>query len=102
MQRDLSILLKIERATLSGIVTTLVRKGLVEQTPDAADQRQRILNITDAGRELWAGLPDPVALAHDVAFSGADEGDLAITRQVLKDATQRLVDRLGGAAGDPG
>src|ERR1700734_322033 len=42
MQRDLVETLNIERATLSGIVTTLVRKGLVSQTPDADDQRQRM------------------------------------------------------------
>jgi DNA-binding MarR family transcriptional regulator len=101
MQRDLSILLKIERATLSGIVTTLVRKGLVEQAPDAVDQRQRLLSITDAGRELWAALPDPVALAHDIAFSGASDGDLAVARQVLRDATHRLADYLGDANRNP-
>jgi DNA-binding MarR family transcriptional regulator len=35
MQRDLVRLLQIERATLSGIVATLVRKGLIEQMPDS-------------------------------------------------------------------
>jgi MarR family len=42
-QRDLVRMLQIERATLSVIVTTLVRKGLVDQMPDAEDQRQRVL-----------------------------------------------------------
>ena len=90
LQRDLSQLLRIERATLSGVVATLVRKGLVTQTPDAVDQRQRVLAITDAGRILWADLPDPVALALAVSFEGADEADLAITRRVLQAATQRV------------
>ena len=31
MQRDLGRVLQIERATLSGIVATLVRKGLIDQ-----------------------------------------------------------------------
>ena len=52
MQRDLVRMLRIERATLSGIVTTLVRKGLVDQTPDTEDQRQRILRITRSGTNL--------------------------------------------------
>ena len=34
MQRDLLRLLQIERATLSVVVTSLVRKGLVEQVAD--------------------------------------------------------------------
>jgi MarR family transcriptional regulator, lower aerobic nicotinate degradation pathway regulator len=94
MQRDLSQLLKIERATLSGVVATLVRKGFVAQVPDAVDQRQRILSITDAGRTLWAELPDPVALALSVSFDGVDEADLAVARRVLKAATQRLEEHM--------
>jgi MarR family transcriptional regulator, lower aerobic nicotinate degradation pathway regulator len=94
LQRDLGQLLRVERATLSGVVATLVRKGLVTQTPDAVDQRQRRLSITDAGRTLWTRLPDPVALALTVSFAGADEADLAVTRRVLKAATQRLEEHM--------
>ena len=94
LQRDLSQLLGIERATLSGVVATLVRKGFVTQVPDAVDQRQRVLSITDAGRSLWAGLPDPVALAQAVSFADADADDLAVTRRVLKAATQRLEEHM--------
>ncbi len=94
LQRDLSQLLKIERATLSGVVATLVRKGLVTQTPDAVDQRQRVLSITDAGRTLWANLPDPVELTLAVSFAGADEADLAVARRVLQVATRRLEEHM--------
>jgi DNA-binding MarR family transcriptional regulator len=94
IQRDLSLLLRIERATLSGVVATLVRKGFVLQTPHPVDQRQRILSITDAGRKLWDELPDPVALGHAISFDGAEEGDLATTRRVLRAATQRLLEYM--------
>jgi DNA-binding MarR family transcriptional regulator len=71
MQRDLVRMLQIERATLSGVVATLVRKGLVDQTPDFADQRQRMLRITRSGTKLWKELPDPTDLILAVAFDGA-------------------------------
>jgi len=90
MQRDLVRMLNIERATLSGVVTTLVRKGLVDQTPDSEDQRQRLLRITASGKKLWKSLPDPIQLILSVAFDGADPAELAIARRVLKTATQRL------------
>ncbi|RFA14065.1 MarR family transcriptional regulator [Subtercola boreus] len=93
-QRELALALKIERATMSGVVSTLVRKGLVAQIPDAADQRQRILSVTAAGRTLWAGLPDPVALATAASFEGVDEADLAVARRVLQAATARLLEHL--------
>jgi DNA-binding MarR family transcriptional regulator len=96
MQRDLVRMLQIERATLSGIVTTLVRKGLVDQTPDSEDQRQRMLRITRSGTKLWRELPDPIELITAVAFDGADPTELAIARRVLRTATQRLNEHISG------
>jgi DNA-binding MarR family transcriptional regulator len=100
LQRDLSRLFRVERATLSAVATTLVRKGLVTQEPDATDQRQRLLRVTDAGRALWDALPDPVALVQRISFDGADEADLAVTRRVLQQATERLVAHLTRADAD--
>ncbi len=95
MQRELVHLLQVERATVSIVVGTLVRKGLVEQVPDAVDQRQKLLRLTSAGNALWAELPDP-GFIHDVAFAGFSEADLEITARVLKAATERLNQRLKG------
>jgi len=89
MQRDLGRTLQVERATLSGIVSTLVRKGLVEQVPDAADQRQRMLHITASGRKLWMTLPD-LAVIESLAFEGVDAAELATVVKVLEAATERL------------
>jgi len=90
MQRDLVRLLQIERATLSGIVATLVRKGFIEQMPDSQDQRQRMLRITASGKKLWKELPDPIALILSLAFDGVDQAELATARRVLQAATERL------------
>lgn len=99
LQRDISQRLGIERATLSGVVATLVRKGFVTQVADAVDQRQRVLSITDAGRTLWVGLPDPVALALALSFDGTDASDLAIARRVLAEGTRRLEVHLATQGG---
>jgi DNA-binding MarR family transcriptional regulator len=56
MQRDLASTLQIERATLSEVLASLVRKNL-DQTPSADDQRQRLLQITDAGKRLSKNYP---------------------------------------------
>jgi|SRR6187402_1285518 len=90
MQRDLVQMLNIERATLSGVVTTLLSKGLIAQAPDVEDQRQRILRLTRAGEKLWQALPNPVAMILEVAFKGADPTDMEIARKVLQAATKRL------------
>jgi DNA-binding MarR family transcriptional regulator len=94
MQRDMGRTLQIERATLSGIVTTLVRKGLVDQMPSSEDQRQRVLRLTDAGMKLWQDLPDPLALIRAIAYEGSDASELATAARVLQAATQRLLDHM--------
>jgi DNA-binding MarR family transcriptional regulator len=94
MQRDLGHMLQIERATLSGIVAALVRKGLVDQVPGSEDQRQRVLRITGAGMKLWEELPDPLAVIRAIAFEGSDAAELATALRVLQSATQRLNDHL--------
>ncbi|GAB3561430.1 hypothetical protein GCM10027445_00170 [Amycolatopsis endophytica] len=89
-QRDLGRMLRIERATLTGVVAALVRKGLVTQTPDAADQRQKVLTATPAGAALWRQLPDPIALILQTAFDGVPQRDIETTTRVLRVATGRL------------
>lgn len=89
MQRELLRLLQVERATLSIVVGALVRKGLVEQVPDRADQRQKLLRMTPAGARLWGELPD-LGFIRTVAFDGIDPADLATAAKVLRIATDRL------------
>ena len=92
-QRDLVRLLDLERATLSGVVAALVRKGLVVQLVGDNDQRQRTLQLTEAGRALWDDLPD-LQFIREAAFGGVDPAELAITVRVLQAATARLHDLL--------
>lgn len=89
MQRDLVRRLEIERATMTGIVATLVRKGLVEQEPDRVDQRQKRVRITAAGAKLWGELPD-LSFIRAAAFDGIDDADIAVAVRVLQTATERL------------
>jgi DNA-binding MarR family transcriptional regulator len=93
-QRELQRALHVERATLSSVVGTLVRKKLVEQIPDSADQRRKLLRLTKIGDALWHDLPDLTRI-HSVAFGGIDAHDIEITTRVLKAATERLERQLG-------
>ena len=90
LQRDLARVLEIERSTLTSIVATLVRKDLVTQLTPTSDQRQRTLELTSKGAELWQTLPDPVAAIRQIAFQDSHPDDRAIARRVLENATNRL------------
>jgi DNA-binding MarR family transcriptional regulator len=95
MQRELAPLLQIERATVSIIVSALVRKGLVEQVSTDLDQRQKLLRLTPAGTRLWGALPD-LTFIHDEAFGGFSDADIETTARVLRVSTERLNQRLKG------
>lgn len=91
-QRDMTRTLEVERATLSAVLSALVRKELIEQTPDPADKRQKVLHLTTAGKDLFESVPDPIALITAIAFEGVDDAEIATTRHVLTGATQRLIE----------
>lgn len=85
-QRDLGRIIDVERAALSGIVSTLVRKGLVAQLISAADQRRRELSLTSSGRELLDGIPDPFEEVREVALAGIDRAEIDAAIRVLERA----------------
>jgi MarR family transcriptional regulator, lower aerobic nicotinate degradation pathway regulator len=93
MQREFVPLLQVERATVSIVIAALVRKGLIEQVPDTADQRQKLLRLTPAGAALWHELPD-LSFIHDEAFGGFTDAEIETTSRVLMAATRRLNQRL--------
>lgn len=69
-----------------GHVLALVRKGLVAQTADTEDQRQKLLSITAAGRAVWKKLPDPIDIILKIAFKDIPASDLATVVRVLSTA----------------
>jgi len=88
-QSDLLRSLHIERASMSGVVATLQRKGLVDQIPAPDDGRQKCLGLTAAGETLWGQLPELLPIVTR-AFDGIDAEDLATAVRVLRQATERL------------
>lgn len=94
IQRDLQGKLNVEKATLSGVIAALVRKGLIEQSAGVNDRRQKLLTLTPAGSALWQQLPDPIEIILTTAFEGIPDADLETTVRVLSTATGRLQDHL--------
>jgi DNA-binding MarR family transcriptional regulator len=89
-QRDLPNAMHVERATASEIVLALVRKGLVVQCVDPADQRQKVLRLTEAGEGLRDSMPNPMQQLYEIAFSPCSVEELTSITRVLQAATERL------------
>jgi len=67
-QKALAELMAVTPATITPLVETLERKGLVARSRDAADRRSNTLTLSAAGRKQYDAIPDPVALVeHEVS-----------------------------------
>jgi len=75
---DLLAILKITKQSLNRVLGQLVRQGFIVQHRGAQDRRQRLLELTEKGRELERRLSAPqrarVAAAYRKAGAGAVEG----------------------------
>lgn len=80
----------LDKSTTSRVVTTLVRKGYVEQRADAADGRAVALSVTRAGRGLYERITDDLVDQQEALL-----GDLDPT---LRDGVTRVIRRLAEAA----
>jgi DNA-binding MarR family transcriptional regulator len=75
---ELLTILKITKQSLNRVLGQLVRQGFIVQHRGALDRRQRLLELTEKGRELERQLSAPqrarVAAAYRKAGLGAVEG----------------------------
>jgi len=87
---DLSKTTSIEVSTLTRLVDSMQKNGLVVRRRDAADARAVVLHVTPAGRHLTQRIL-PVAERYE---SVALEGFTARGSEVLKKALRRLYDNI--------
>jgi DNA-binding MarR family transcriptional regulator len=99
---DLLGILKITKQSLNRVLGQLVRQGFIVQHRGAQDRRQRLLELTEKGRELERRLSAPqrarVAAAYRKAGAGAVEG----FRKVLLGIIASPDDRRRFDRGKPG
>jgi DNA-binding MarR family transcriptional regulator len=99
---DLLGILKITKQSLNRVLGQLVRQGFIVQHRGAQDRRQRLLELTDKGRELERSLSAPqrarVAAAYRKAGAGAVDG----FRKVLLGIIASPDDRHRFTRGKPG
>jgi DNA-binding MarR family transcriptional regulator len=94
---ELLAILRITKQSLARVLTMLVAQGLVTQQQGQADRRQRLLALTEAGRELERQLFDRqrerLAAAYREAGAGAVDGFRRVMRGIMDDAARAYLDR---------
>jgi MarR family transcriptional regulator, lower aerobic nicotinate degradation pathway regulator len=74
-QNLLGRLTAMDRATVKGVVSRLVERGLVERAPDPADQRRIVLRLSAKGHDAVIGLLDKARRATEATLSSLSEGE---------------------------
>lgn len=83
--------LGVTKQSLNRVLRQLIEDGLVEQTVGLTDRRQRLLNLTDSGRELEARLSGAQRERLRRAYLDAGPAAVAGFREVL----HRMMDEGG-------
>ena len=90
-QRELQCWLKVESATLTGVIDGLVRRGWMTREESADDRRVRRLELTAAGRSAYQAVSP--RLSDEVqsrVLEGLSPGQVAVACEVL----QRVIENL--------
>ena len=87
---DVATLLAMDRTTLTANLKPLARRGLLAITPDPKDKRGRLLNLTDAGRDLLVQAVPVWRDTHDEIDQVLGRDDNEQLRSDLTDLTFRL------------
>lgn len=97
---DLLEILRITKQSLSRVLGQLVEEGFVTQRPGQRDRRQRLLRLTDRGRELERRLTDSQRQRFARAYRMAGADAVAGFRTVLGGLIEeRDLKRVTGSAG---
>jgi DNA-binding MarR family transcriptional regulator len=90
---ELLDILRITKQSLNRVLGQLVRQGFIIQHRGAQDRRQRLLELTDSGRELERRLSEPqrerVSAAYAKAGGPAVEGFRKVLLGIIADEDDR-------------
>lgn len=84
----------LDRARTSRTLSTLSAKGLVSRVPLPRDRRLIVVDLTDAGRALYARILPRVAALNRELLAGLDDATLATLTQALDTLQSRATGLL--------
>jgi DNA-binding MarR family transcriptional regulator len=94
----------LDKSTTSRVVATLVKKGYVEQRPDASDGRATALHATTKGRRLCRRITDDLVEQQKQLLQDLDpeirEGVVNVIRRLAHAADARFRSGVSGGVAD--
>lgn len=96
---DLAALLMVSRQNLTGVLSRMEARGLVERAVDPNDNRSRLIKLTVEGRRRWSDMQDEIAAFYNEAFHGMSSSDKIHALHylsLLRDNFNAIDNRQGG------
>jgi DNA-binding MarR family transcriptional regulator len=89
-QSEITLFLRVRPSTSNGILDRLQEKGLITRSISETDARQRILALTDSGREQVEKFRTCFSEAEAVIRQGLSAAELAQFRELLNRIIRNL------------
>jgi DNA-binding MarR family transcriptional regulator len=93
---DLLGILRITKQSLARVLTELVERGYVAQSPGRADRRQRLLSLTEPGaaleRKLFERQRECLGPAYREAGAGSVDGFRRVLRGIMDESARAYID----------
>ncbi|KKK44992.1 hypothetical protein LCGC14_1162990 [marine sediment metagenome] len=87
--KDLAIACNCSRSTVTGVVDTMEKKGLVKRVAHPKDRRSTLVKLTKKGKELKESTPSLDSLTNNCC-QGIDSDELRILTILLKRLSSSL------------
>ncbi len=91
-QRDLEKIIGIRRSTISGILKTMEKNGLIMRVGSQDDKRSKQIILTDKAYEISKHIATKLKEMNNEMVSGISEEDLAIFFKVIDQIKNNLED----------
>lgn len=89
-QVNLAAALDVDQMTVSGIVSRLDKRGLIERCPDPNDSRAKLARLTPAGAELVARARNVGRAIYEDALDGISPADRDVMAAHLRHVRDNL------------
>lgn len=93
-QSELSDEIFSDRPNITRIIEGMEKQGWVTRRVDEADQRKRLVYLTDAGTAVADAIGAMARVERAVIFSGLNDSDLAATRRLLERLERNVSQQL--------
>lgn len=98
---NLAALLMVSRQNLTGVLSRLESRGLIERIADPQDNRSRLIKLTPAGWNRWNAMQDDIAEFYKVMMDQMSNNDLIHVLHYLDVLRHNMVDIGAQQGNDP-